>query len=136
MGCAAFGRRIIVAGGEVPMLFRVNEIYDTATNTWPSATPMPVPRHGVSAVTLNDGVLMPAGGTVQGLLPTTHVDKFIPPLLPGDTTFDGFVNADDVTAVILAWGPCPAPPATCPADVDGSGTVDADDLVAVVLNWG
>jgi hypothetical protein len=55
----------------------------------------------------------------------------------GDVNCDGLVDADDLTAVILAWGPCPAPPAVgvCPADVNGSGAVDSDDLVVVVLNW-
>jgi hypothetical protein len=53
-----------------------------------------------------------------------------------DVNQSGAVDADDLTAVILAWGPCPAPPATCDADVDDSGEVDADDLVAVILAWG
>jgi hypothetical protein len=57
------------------------------------------------------------------------------PCLP-DVNGSGAVDADDLVAVILAWGPCPAPPATCEADVDASGEVDADDLVAVVLAWG
>jgi predicted outer membrane repeat protein len=46
------------------------------------------------------------------------------------------VDVDDLVTVILAWGPCPAPPATCPADVNNSGSVDVDDLVAVILAWG
>jgi hypothetical protein len=60
----------------------------------------------------------------------------------GDVTGDGLVNADDLIAVILAWGPCPVlppPPAqSCPADIappGGDGLVDAADLVLVVLNW-
>jgi hypothetical protein len=60
--------------------------------------------------------------------------------IPGDVTGDGQVNADDLVAVILAWGPCPAPPAVCPADIapapDGDGEVNADDLIMVILNWG
>jgi hypothetical protein len=61
---------------------------------------------------------------------------------PGDVNVDDQVNADDLVAVILAWGPCPAPPAVggCPADIapapDGDGEVNADDLVMVILNWG
>jgi hypothetical protein len=56
----------------------------------------------------------------------------------GDVTGDGLVNADDLIAVILAWGACPPPPATCPADVapaGGDGEVNADDLTVVILNW-
>jgi hypothetical protein len=56
-----------------------------------------------------------------------------PPL--GDVTGNGTVDADDLTQVILSWGPCPAMPQACPADVNCSFSVDADDLVAVVLNW-
>jgi hypothetical protein len=54
----------------------------------------------------------------------------------GDTDNSGAVDADDLTTVILAWGPCPAPPAPCPADVDDNNVVNADDLVTVILNWG
>jgi hypothetical protein len=53
----------------------------------------------------------------------------------GDVTGDGFVTVEDLIAVILAWGPCPAPPAECPTDVDGDGVVDVVDLTIVVLNW-
>ncbi len=56
--------------------------------------------------------------------------------VPGDVTGDGAVNVDDLIAVILSWGPCPAPPAECPADLDDSGSVDVDDLIIVILNWG
>jgi hypothetical protein len=58
------------------------------------------------------------------------------PGCPADTDGSGAVDADDLTNVILAWGPCPAPPDPCPADVDDSGSVDADDLTAVILAWG
>jgi hypothetical protein len=51
----------------------------------------------------------------------------------GDTNNSGAVDVDDLVAVILAWGPCPAP---CGADVNNSGTVDVDDLVGVILAWG
>jgi hypothetical protein len=59
-----------------------------------------------------------------------------PPEGPGDATGDGTVDVDDLIAVILGWGPCPAPPAPCPADVNDSGEVDVDDLIMVILNWG
>ncbi len=62
-------------------------------------------------------------------------DGALVPLVPGDTNGDGVVDVDDLIAVILAWGPCPTPPAPCPADVDDSGTVDVDDLITVILNW-
>jgi hypothetical protein len=52
--------------------------------------------------------------------------------IPGDANGDGLVDVDDLTAVILAWGPCTGP---CPADFDGNQVVDVDDLTAVILNW-
>ena len=76
---AALNGKIYVAGGEVPQLFAVNEIYDVETDTWESAAPMPIPRHGLAAVTLDDRILAPAGGIVQGINPTNAVDSFVPP---------------------------------------------------------
>ncbi|MHC5002925.1 MAG: FG-GAP-like repeat-containing protein [Planctomycetota bacterium] len=57
-------------------------------------------------------------------------------VLPGDVNRDGAADVDDLVGVILAWGPCPDPPAACDADIDGSGAVDVDDLVEVILSWG
>ena len=75
---AAFCGRIYLMGGEVPQLFAVNESYDPTTDTWATHAPMPIPRHGIGAATLDDRILCPAGGIIQGLLPTTAVDSFIP----------------------------------------------------------
>jgi uncharacterized membrane protein len=58
------------------------------------------------------------------------------PVAPGDVTGDGVVNIDDLLAVIAAWGPCPAPPATCAADVTVDGAVNIDDLLLVISSWG
>jgi hypothetical protein len=58
------------------------------------------------------------------------------PLIPGDVTGDGAVNVDDLVMVIVNWGKCPPPPATCSADVNDDGAVDVDDLVVVIPNWG
>jgi hypothetical protein len=54
--------------------------------------------------------------------------------IPGDATEDCCVDASDLIAVILAWGPCGV---TCPTDFDGDGDgdTDVDDLITVVLNW-
>jgi hypothetical protein len=49
---------------------------------------------------------------------------------------DGHVDVDDLIAVILGWGPCPAAPADCYADIDGDGEVGVGDLIAVILGWG
>ncbi len=49
-----------------------------ATETWNAAHSMPIPRHGIAAVALDDRILLPAGGVVQGLVPTALVDSFVP----------------------------------------------------------
>ena len=57
----------------------------------------------------------------------------------GDITADGMVNAQDLLAVIMAWGACPAPPQPCSADIApataGDGTVNISDLLMVINNW-
>ena len=62
------------------MLFDVHEVYDIASGEWSCLEPMAIPRHGVAAVSLDDRVLLPGGGIVQGLLPTSAVDSFVPPV--------------------------------------------------------
>jgi hypothetical protein len=68
-------------------------------------------------------------GASQPIFRIAHVH------IAGDVNGDDSVNVDDLIALILAWGPCPAPPVSCLADVNGSGAVDVDDLVEVILNW-
>jgi hypothetical protein len=117
-------------GGEIPILHDANEMYDIASNRWTCLEPMPVPRHGVAAVPLGGRVFTPAGGVIQGLDPTTHVDSFMP--VPGDVDGDGLVTVADLVDVILAWGPCAG---LCAADLNADGVVGVEDLVIVILNW-
>ncbi len=52
---------------------------------------------------------------------------------------NGVVNIDDLVAILNAFGPCPAPPATCNADITplgGNGMVNIDDLVAILNAFG
>lgn len=115
------------------MLHAVNEVYDTRTDTWTTQAPMPIPRHGVPAVTLDDRVLMPAGGIVQGLQPTNAVDSFIPAPGPGDFDGDGDVDLSDFAVFTQCFGGAFNPPAVgCPveidADLDSDGDVDLGDF--------
>ncbi|MHC4991832.1 MAG: hypothetical protein ACYTGC_12710, partial [Planctomycetota bacterium] len=73
------------------------------------------------------------GGGYQGD-DTTCAEN--PCAVTGDINGDGMVDVDDLVLLILAWGPCPVPPAECPADINDSGMVDVDDLVLLILNWG
>ena len=76
-GAARLGSKIVVAGGEVPQLFDVNEVYDIGDDTWECREPMAIPRHGVPAVGLDDRILFPGGGVVQGLDATNAADAFV-----------------------------------------------------------
>jgi hypothetical protein len=52
----------------------------------------------------------------------------------GDVNGDGAVDVQDLTAVVLGWGPCP-PAGWCLPDVNRDGVIDVQDLVAIVLLW-
>jgi hypothetical protein len=54
---------------------------------------------------------------------------------PADLNADGAVSVADLVALVLAWGPCPAPPAACLADLNGDGAVDVLDLVQMIVSW-
>jgi uncharacterized membrane protein len=86
---------------------------------------------------INDaGQIVAGGDTISPPLDIYVVLNPIVPGMPGDANGDGQVNVDDLIAVVIGWGPCPAPPTPCPADVNNSGAVDVDDLIMVILNWG
>ena len=99
---------------------------------------------GVISLTINpDGTLTPAGATyvTQGSLPSDiAVWPGLPIECPADVNGSGAVDVDDLLAIISAWGPCSAPPATCLANIINTGTsadrVDVDDLLAVISAWG
>jgi hypothetical protein len=55
---------------------------------------------------------------------------------PTDIDGNGWVNIDDLFAVIFHWGPCPPTPICCVGDVDQNHVVDIDDLFAVIFAWG
>jgi hypothetical protein len=58
------------------------------------------------------------------------------PACDEDLDGSGDVGFSDLTALLSAWGPCPAPPAECPADFDGSGDVGFADLTQLLSAWG
>jgi hypothetical protein len=53
---------------------------------------------------------------------------------PADLDRDGTVAAEDLAAVLFAWGMVGGKAGA--ADIDRSGTVDASDLSAVLAGWG
>ncbi len=52
-----------------------------------------------------------------------------------DLNNDGTVDAEDLSALLGSWGPCPSDP-ECPADLNGDRQVNPVDLSAVLGAWG
>jgi hypothetical protein len=81
-------------------------------------------------------------GLMYQLLGDPHMAMRVAALNVGPTTCcyadvdgNGWVNIDDLFAVILTWGPCQG----CATDIHrmlGNGVVNIDDLLAVVNAWG
>ncbi len=58
--------------------FAANEEYDPQTNSWTKLTPMPTPRHGAVAGTIN-GVVYTVGGGATGGTSFTNVNEVFTP---------------------------------------------------------
>ena len=65
------GDQIYVMGGETldgsGQTFGQLEVFDTQTQTWRSATPLPTSRHGLAAVAYDEHIYVLAGGPMAGL---------------------------------------------------------------------
>ncbi|KAK4184519.1 hypothetical protein QBC35DRAFT_505780 [Podospora australis] len=59
-------------------VFEEVEAYDTAADTWRRLSPMGIPRHGSSAVSVGGKVYIPGGGTASGMPCTDKFDVFTP----------------------------------------------------------
>jgi N-acetylneuraminic acid mutarotase len=71
LAVAAAGRKIYTFGGEgnrraAKGVFPDVAVYDTATDSWETVTPMTAPRHGFGAASVADKVYVPGGGARQG----------------------------------------------------------------------
>lgn len=54
-----------------------------------------------------------------------------------DLIHDGFVNVDDLLAVINGWGICvTCPPTICTGDANHDCAINVDDLLVVINGWG
>src|SRR5207247_6398177 len=53
-----------------------------------------------------------------------------------DIIADGFVNIDDLLAVINGWGVCVSCPPYCSGDANQDCAVNIDDLLVVINGWG
>lgn len=78
------GTKIYTFGGEgnpdrsIGGVFKEVEVYDTATDTWASAPPMKIPRHGSAAAVVDGNIYIPGGGTAMGTPATAAFDVYYP----------------------------------------------------------
>jgi hypothetical protein len=92
---------------------------------------MALPRHGVAAVALDDRILVPAGGVVQGLQPTVSSDVFIPCYANCDgSTGTPALTANDFQCFIIAFA-AGIPYANCDGS-SGSPPLTANDFQCFV----
>ncbi|HYS56191.1 MAG TPA: kelch repeat-containing protein [Thermoanaerobaculia bacterium] len=71
IAAAVIDNRIYVFGGEgnpssSTGVFEQSELYDIATDTWRTDTPMTIPRHGIGAAVVEGRIYIPGGAIVQG----------------------------------------------------------------------
>lgn len=78
-------------------------------------------------------LLLPLGGVVAGA--TEVAGEPCPRLCPGDLDGDERIDAADLLAALIAWGPCPPGP-ECGTDLNRDGTVDFADAPIVLSGWG
>lgn len=80
---AAIDGKLVVLGGEVDnrrppnRVFVEVELYDPETDRWVSLEPMPVPRHGMGAVTVDGLVYVPGGAFRAGFGASPHNDALL-----------------------------------------------------------
>jgi N-acetylneuraminic acid mutarotase len=84
---AALGGCVYAFGGEGNRatpdgMFDEVERFVASGGAWERLGVMPVPRHGMGAVSVDGRVLVPGGGVVAGLGATDHADAFTPPACP------------------------------------------------------
>ena len=72
LAVAVFDGKLVVMGGEVDFanpptrVFPQVEMYDPATDSWTSLDPMPIPRHGIGAATVDGLIYVPGGALIAG----------------------------------------------------------------------
>ena len=81
IGVAAVNGELFVFGGETydpngggGEVHGEVEVFNPATNTWRSLSPMPNPRHGIWASVIGNNIFLPGGGLVSGFGGTTNLN--------------------------------------------------------------
>ena len=81
--CSAIDNWIYCFGGEGDPdneygVFDETEAYNVQTDTWLRLPPMQVPRHGMSAATVDGRIYIPGGGVIAGGAPVGMLNSFSP----------------------------------------------------------
>ncbi|GKT43446.1 Kelch-like protein terF [Colletotrichum spaethianum] len=80
----AVNGKVYVFGGEgnpaagTNGIFNETEVFDAKTESWKRLAPMPLPRHGGSAVAIGGGIYLPGGGLREGGSPDSTLDAYRP----------------------------------------------------------
>ena len=83
IGVAAVNGELFVFGGETlnpsggGEVHGEVEVFNPATNSWRSLSPMPTPRHGIWASVIDNNIFLPGGGIVSGFGATNVNEVFI-----------------------------------------------------------
>ncbi|GKT55848.1 kelch repeat-containing protein [Colletotrichum tofieldiae] len=76
--------KIYIFGGEgnsaegTDGMFNEVEVFDTKKEIWKRLAPMPLPRHGGSAVAIGGSIYLPGGGLREGGSPDSTLDVYRP----------------------------------------------------------
>lgn len=84
---AVLGGCLYAFGGEgnaqaADGMFDEVERFVASSGAWEALPPMPVPRHGMGAVAVDERIVVPAGATAAGFAATAHADAYTPPACP------------------------------------------------------
>jgi hypothetical protein len=94
---------------------------------------LPVARHGLPGIRVGCGLLLPGGGVVQGLQPTTRVDLFTPAEFVGDVDLNGQIGLGDLAILLSEFG---SGGADRRSDFDRDGDTDLVDLARLLADFG
>ena len=72
-------------------------------------------------------------GAALALLLAPTPAAFAQTACDADLNQDGTVDGEDLTQLLVNWGPCKG---SCPTDIDGDGMTAAEDLAAMLILWG
>lgn len=97
----AIGSKIyVIGGGTNTTVFNVNEIYDTTTNSWSTAAPMPTPRWLGATAVVNNILYAIGGANADGSTTFSAVEAYDPKTSTWSTKAPMPFGADSIYATV------------------------------------